>query len=130
MDDRRCSPQDVPAEVDDPVWSLLAKEEGALGVEDDAAPLVDPEVLFDECAVFLGQKAVCEADKAVRGSHIDGVGRKVGTGRRRRRESYMALLGPHSELQALAPTVDGRLGVAALSSALHGQEAREHMATD
>ena len=38
-------------------------------VEDDATPLVYPEVLLDERAVLLRQEAVCEADEAVGGRH-------------------------------------------------------------
>ena len=59
------SPQDVSSEVDHSVRSFFAKEEGLLRVEDNASPLVDPEVLLDERPIFLGKKAVGKADKAV-----------------------------------------------------------------
>ena len=87
--------EDVPAEIDDSIRPFLAEEEGALRVEDDAAPFVDPEVLVDERAVLLRQEAVRETDEAVRGRHGSGsrqvsrgwlgwLGRKTGTGVARR----------------------------------------------
>ena len=36
-----------------------------MGIEDDSAPLIDPEVLFYETSVLGGEETVCEADEAV-----------------------------------------------------------------
>ena len=45
-----------------------------MGVENDSAPLVNPEVLLDERAVLGRQQAVREADEAVRRGHGGGGG--------------------------------------------------------
>ena len=59
--------ENVSSEVDNAVRSFLAEEERALGIEDNPAALVDPEILLDERTVLRRKKAVGETDETVRG---------------------------------------------------------------
>ena len=43
----------------------VEKQTAYLSIEDDSAPLIDPEVLFYETSVLGGEETVCEADEAV-----------------------------------------------------------------
>lgn len=45
-----------------------------LRIQDDPAPLIDPQIAFDETAILERQQAVCEADQAVGRSHGNIVG--------------------------------------------------------